>query len=266
MRSIKSFLETFILAPFLFVREAGKGKPIYKLGYALHFLLWAGSIAMLVFSITNPDLGQCKHNLWLSGLLILLDFLCFWFLGTLDLEDTDGYFGIIICLALPAAAISVAAMIVNVVRMVFGLGGEISVNPVTVPVFMRILAAVFGVLAVLVLLLAVCEIRLIRGSEIVITEGVADKYRSVILKNGRERKVELAPYVFLPKNVFEIRTYLKEEEHSKIVKEGIYQTELDQNEIVVRRGEKKIFVKKYSNEYVIYVNPRGRQIRALQDG
>jgi len=72
--------------------------------------------------------------------------------------------------------------------------------------------------------------------------------------------------VFLPKNVFEIRTDLKEEEHSKIGKEGIYQIELSKNEIVVRRGEKKIFVKKYSNEYVIYVNPRGRQIRALQDG
>ncbi len=265
MRSIKSFLETFILAPFLFVREAGKGKPIYKLGYALHFLLWAGSIAMLVFSITNPDLGQCKHNLWLSGLLILLDFLCFWFLGMLDLEDTDGYFGIIICLALPAAAISVAAMIVNVVRMVFGLGGEISVNPVTVPVFMRILAAVFGVLAVLVLLLAVCEIRLIRGSEIVITEGVADKYRSVILKNGRERKVELAPYVFLPKNVFEIRTYLKEEEHSKIVKEGIYQIELSKNEIVVSRGEDKIFVKQNTSYFYVWLNPRGRRTRTWRE-
>ena len=260
MRSIKSFLETFLLAPFLFVREAGKGKPIYKLGYALHFLLWAGSIAMLVFSITNPDLGQCKHNLWLSGLLILLDFLCFWFLGTLDLADTDGYFGIIICLALPAAAISVAAIIVNVVRMVFGLGGEISVNPVTVPVFMRILAAVFGVLAVLVLLLAVWEIRLIRGSEIVITEGLADKYRSVILKNGKERKVELAPYVFLPKDVFEIRTYLKEEEHSKTVKEGIYQIELSKNEIVVRRGEDKIFVMQNISNFYLYLNPRGRRM------
>ncbi|MBR4733907.1 MAG: hypothetical protein IK081_14190 [Lachnospiraceae bacterium] len=260
MRSIKSFLETFLLAPFLFVREAGKGKPIYKLGYALYFLLWAGSIAMLVFSITNPDIGQCKHNLWLSGLLMLLDFLCFWLLGTLDLEDTDGYIGIIICLALPAAAISVAVIIVNVARMVFGLGGEISVNPVTVPVFMRILAAVFGVLAVLVLLLAVCEIRLIRGSEIVITKGVADKYRSVILKNGKERKVELAPYVFLPKDVFEIRTYLKEEEHSKTVKEGIYQIELSKNEIVVSRGEDKIFVMQNTSNFYLYLNPRGRRM------
>lgn len=160
---------------------------------------------MLVFSLTNPELGQCKHNLWLSASVILLDLLCFLFMGLLDLKGTDGFLAILICLALPAGGISLTAIIINIVRMVFGLGDESPAYPVTVPVFMIVLAAAFGGLAVLLLLLVIWEIRLIRGSEIVITNGAFARYRSVVLKNGSERNVELAPKGFLPKNVFEIR-------------------------------------------------------------
>ena len=255
---LKSSLETIACLPI--AGFEGRGKQINKLLYGMHLLAFAQLIVMVCYSFAC-GLKQCKHNLWLAVLCCLINLVVFWIRGWLELDDADLAMVVVLFFIYPGFILSILSVAINLVRILFGLG-EALADPVIVPMILRITMLLLAVLFVITMLLVILEIRLIRRSEIVITDGAFEHIRRVVLSNKKEKAVEISPRLVRPKEVIRIPAFLKDDETKKELSEDVYQAVIDREQIRIWRDGKRIFHKANTNsELILFINPKGKHLQ-----
>ena len=233
-----------------------KGRPLGKLLSALQLTLLVGAFGTLFFSVTNRVPKLRVTYLLIALGCVVLAFLCYDFQFTFDLNK-EFIVAIVLFMVLPSVGAGLAAIIVNLVKMIFHLGNEASGAASGLPLFLKWVIWVFLALAVAWGILTLIEIYFLRKSEIIISDGC------VVLRNGKVMSVELSPHDFSPKNMLKLRIGSGSKEREKVLETENYRVEVDEegDRMVVRRDGQIIWETK-CYEMTLCFNPKGRRMPA----